>query len=100
MLGRDSGNQVVPCQVLDQPNAHALRREVRAAPDCRADAARDTCIEGERGEIRHRAVEADVLDAARDLRLCGLAELEFVEDVACYTPVAVRAEQAVDGAAV
>src|SRR5262249_6552111 len=72
---------------------------LRAAPDRGADVARDAGIEDERVEFRQRAVIADVLDASGDLRLGGLAELEFVEDISCDATVVVRAPQAVERAA-
>ena len=82
VLSGQAGDQI-PGQILDQTDTGAFRREVQVARRCRADRAGiDVDVEHVGDERRSCSVEVDVLDASGDLCLGGVAELEFVEDIA------------------
>jgi len=74
-------------QILQQADAAALRRERRIARDARLRRAVGQIIGR---EVRRRAVQLDMLDAAGDLRPRRLGKLELVEGVAGNAVAVVR----------
>ena len=86
ILSRDAADEIVG-EVLDQPDAAALRRKVQISRDAGLRIAVGQKV---RREIRRRSTQIDMLDAAGNLGFGRLGEFELVEDVACFAGVTVR----------
>ena len=97
ILAGDARDQI-PGKILDQANARALRREVEVARCCGTDSVGiDVEVELLRDKGWRRSAQIGMLDAPGNLRLGGVGELQFVEDVSGDLGVFVRIPQTVDG---